>query len=231
MQKTSLLFSFILFYITLLAQPYVQESKLDGIYMFKDNFCSASLLFKPNGEFFYEGGCEERSNIAKGNYKIEDKKITLITINTPIQYSIQKENNITNRRISITLTDNEGTPLAYSKVLILPTKRLQNDTLKSIEYLQADSAGQVIVYTSKVSAISFDRYSHSSRFKYPENIYHWESVFDFKSDNLTIQFNYPIFCLRYPEIVVTGFVPELQLTNDKNVLIDKNNNIYQKAQN
>lgn len=229
MQKTSLLLGFIFFCFTLIAKPSVQKNKLDGIYTFKDNFCSASLLFKPTGEFYYEGGCEERSNIAKGNYKIDGNKITLLTMAAPIQYSITKENTNKSNKIQITLTDADGKPLPYTKILTLPYK-MNNDTLNAMNYLETDSMGQLILNTSKISAISLDRYNPSKRFMHKDQVYHWENVSNFNSDKLTIKFNYPIFCLRYPEIGVTGSVPELQLANNETKLVDKQNNIYIKSE-
>lgn len=202
---------------------------LDGIYTFKDNFCSASILFKPNGEFYYEGGCEARSNIAKGNYKIDGKKITLITVAQPLQYSINKLNNKNGGAIQITLKDADGKLLRYTKVLILPN-RIKSDTLKKISYLNTDSIGQLIINRSRISAISLDRYDVGGWLNNTDHVYQWEKVSNFNSTQLSIQFNYPIFCLRYPEIVVTGFVLELQTTNNATELTDNKNMIYKKSE-
>ncbi len=220
---------FIFFCSKVAAQISLPDGKLNGIFTFKDNFCSASYLFKPSGDFFYEGGCEERSNIAKGTYKIEGEKIILITTAAPIEYSIKSGNNKNSNKINVSIIDVDGKPLLYTKIMTLPYK-MSGDTLENIGSLLTDSVGHLIIDASKINSISLDRYDPSNRFNHKENVYHWKLVSSLGSDNLTIQFNYPLFCLRYPEIAVTSIKNQLQITNNKAELIDNQNNIYKKTE-
>lgn len=217
------------FYLVSAGQNTKAIDKLDGIYIFKDNFCSASYLFKPSGEFFYEGGCEARSNIAKGNYKIDSGKIILTTADVPLQYNITALDNKKGKNIQVTLKDVDGKILSYSKVLTLPL-RIEGDTLTKIGFLKTDSLGQLTINPTKVSAISLDRYDVGGWLNRTYEVYHWEALSNFNSTQLSIQFNYPIFCLRYPEIVVTSFTKELQITGNEFQLVDNKNNVYLKSQ-
>lgn len=229
MKKISLLFSLTFLYFSVIAQSPETERRLNGIYIFKNNFCSASYLFKPNGEFFYEGGCEERSNISKGNYKIDGKKIHLITTAEPIKYSIYKENSNKKIEVQITLKDSEGKVLPYITVFTL-SNEIQNNSIKSINYLETNSIGQLVINSSKISAISLNRYNPNNILNNKENDYHWEDISNLNSDKLTIQFNYDIFCLRYPEIVVTNSLLDLNMISNKTKLIDSENNTYTKTE-
>ncbi len=228
MQSIKLTIVLAFFYFTSAAQNTKAIDKLDGVYISKDNFCSASILFKPNGEFYYEGGCEARSNIAKGNYKIDGKKITLVTMATPLQYSIIRLDTKKSSTIKIILKDNDGKLLRYTKVLTLPYE-VNGDTLKKVTFLKTDSIGQLVIDRSKISAISFDRYDVGGWQGNTDHIYNWEPISNFNSTQVTVQFNYPIFCLRYPEIVVTSFTKELQPTGKKFQLVDSQNNLYNKS--
>ena len=202
---------------------------LNGVYMYKDDHCSSSFLFKPNGEFYYESGCEERSNIAKGQYQVNRKIITLHTTAVPLQYNFYKESNQLSKEITLTITDNEGKPLPFFNVFTLPYK-IYGDTLENIVHQQTNINGQIIIDTSSISSISFSRTDPKKIFMNKDNVYNWEPISNFNADKITVRFNYSIFCLRYPEIGVTDFVPELVLTNNETELIDNKFNFYKKSQ-
>jgi len=200
---------------------------LNGEYTVKGGLCSASFLFKPDKVFYYEGGCEARSSIGKGHYELTNGKLTLLYDSSSLQYSIKTERPSTGGNITLALFDVDGKPLRFFKVFALPVK-VYGDTVANIRVLQTDSTGLLVIGTSPAGLISFDRFSPDRLSK--EYRFRWEPVSDLPGSRINVQFNYPVFCLRYPEINTAVGYKDFKRVMPDDVLIDGQNNIYVKKQ-
>lgn len=176
---------------------------LNGHYSSKSDHCSGNYLFKPDGKFYYEGGCEERSNIAKGIYEINGKNVRLLQDEAPLKYTVTKGPLTSNGKIGMVVVDQDGARLPLFNVFALRTP-VYGDTLLQITRLQTDEKGELNIDSSGYAFISFDRFNPNRITK--DNIFRWVPLSELASGATMVRFNYPAFCLQYPEIV-TGYVP------------------------
>ena len=222
----------LLFVVFSLLQPHTAfaqrehvKTQINGRYVSKKGMCSSSFLFLPGGLFYYEGGCEDRSFILKGGYKVLKDTINFFPDPEPIRYSIKSNPKTNDAKLSISVLDNEGQALPFFNVFVL-TYPIYGDTLNYIQSLETNSKGILIVNTSNFSAISFDRYNpkrinKDSRFK-------WEALSSVSGSIQTVQFNYPEFCLSYTDIQVAGGFTPLLIKDGEDALVDDQNNIFKK---
>lgn len=170
---------------------------LEGTYSFKDDFCGASFIFSRAGEFYYTGGCEDRSSIAKGRYTINGNSIQLQADTNGINYSVKQVDAIEEGKLKLRLTDMEDKPLANFSVFILPAG-ISRDTIKNMRKFRTDQQGELQIDAVNGGSISFTqvnpgRISPGAKLK-------WEPMSLFSGKSRLLQFNFPASCLRYPEI-------------------------------
>jgi hypothetical protein len=122
-----------------------------------------------------------------------------------------------------TLIDVDGKPLASFKVFTL-SPAVNSDTSRYIQQLQTDSSGVLLLDTSQIACISFDRFNANRLSK--DNHFKWEQLSAIAGNTITIQFNYPGFCLQYPDIQVAGSLPGLKRKTGEDELIDGTGNLY-----
>lgn len=204
------------------------QTDVKGIYATKTDLCSASFLFLPGGLFYFEGGCEDRSSILKGAYKITKDSVQLIVDPSPLRYSIKSTGAIVDNERTLTVKDVEGQPLAYFKVFALPASII-TDTLKNMKVLITDINGVLKLNTNQIADISFDRFS-TLRID-ESNRYTWVQLSKMKGSNHIVQFNYPRFCLKYPQINVGANLSNLKRQVANDALMDDKQNIYTKPKN
>jgi hypothetical protein len=199
------------------------QSPVKGIYTAKNNFCSASFLFLPGGLFYYEGGCEDRSSILKGAYKTSEDSVQLFADPSPLRYNIESAGAITRSERTLTIVDVEGVPLSYFKIVGLRSS-VKRDTLENMQVLTTDSNGVVKIDTREIAFVSFERFSTLRVNK--DNRYAWRSLASLAGNDITVQFNYHRFCLKYPEIKVAGALSNLKRNRTDDTLADNQQNIY-----
>ena len=203
-----------------------KSQNVHGLYIAKNNLCSASLLLLPGGLSYYEGGCEERSTIFKGAYQVSKDSIKFFTSGPPsISYKILTTKSSPEDKKIVKLIDVEGKPLAFFNVFTLSYPVI-GDTLDNINHLLTDKNGVFSLEGLQESYISFDRFNPKRINK--ENKFKWERLSALDGTTITIQFYYPAFCLRYPEVQVLSGLPTLKRIAGQDALIDDQHNIYRK---
>lgn len=203
------------------------QSNVKGTYTTKTENCSASFLFLPGGLFYYEGGCEDRSAILKGAYKITKDSVLLIADPSPLRYSIESEGAVANNERTFRVIDVEGQPLPYLKLFALPPS-INKDTLSNLLVLITDSDGMLTLDTEQIADVSFDR--HNTMRIDENNQYNWISLAKIKGSKSIVQFNYHRFCLKYPQINVGANLSNLKRVIPNETLIDSRQNIFIKQE-
>lgn len=167
--------------------------------------------------------------ILKGRCKVSKDSIQLIAdTSSSIRYNIESTSAITVEKRSLVIIDNEGQPLPFFKIFTLSSP-VDGDTLNYIKNLQADSNGVLLLDSLQTAFISFDRFNPNRLSK--DNHFKWEPIAVIAGNAITVQFNYPAFCLKYAEIQVGAGFSSLKRKMSDDTLMDAQLNIYTKMKN
>lgn len=154
-------------------------------------FCSQTIILDSTGLFFNESGCEGRSNISFGKYKLgKDNKISFQYLPfdsiKPIAKIIQEEKAEENDSlVTITFYDRYNHPLGFNFGIRL------GDTNNQVHEMWTDETGQL-----KVNRFLF-RYVSLVQFL---TMYRETDGIPIGQKSLKVYFNLPEQFLMYPEL-------------------------------
>lgn len=169
-------------------------------------FCSQTMILDSCGVFFYESGCEGRSDISYGRYSINSGNILSFQYlsfdsMSPVRKVIQSQN-ATLGDSSITLTFYDR----YNQVLGSTFAILIGDTANKVHEFWTDSKGQIELNSNTFKFVSLVQLT---------NIYGDTIKIEIGNSSAEIFLNLPRVFLIYPELTVSqSGTLNLQLKDD-----------------
>lgn len=176
---------------------------LNGWYSCQDNIhCNSNFRFLPDGIYYQEAGCEDRSSISYGQYKITGSEISLQTALDDIpHFSITEKDTVAGSWIRI--VDNVGQPIKSFQLMALNGPAL--DTLRDSQFPEMDSSGYYSIPSGDSVFFSFVR--KNKDIEVAPALKAWYQLKQTANKIFTLQFNYPAFALATPYISNAAHYP------------------------
>jgi hypothetical protein len=181
------------------------EKTTTEIYSSRDGFCFNALFLNSDSTFVKEGGCEGRSNISLGQWKIVNDSIELqfkplLNPVCNIQLSPYSDNNL---KTTFFISDKSNNPVEHFVILPLHNgekytytsnaRIVLNSSNKEVMMYETDEDGKVIIDLTKCDSLEFPQLTLLTGKKYR---------FSSKKlpDSVKITMNIHAFGFLYPEV-------------------------------
>jgi hypothetical protein len=148
-------------------------------YGYQNGFCSGSLSLNSDSTFLNESGCEGRSYVTIGTWKLMNDSIELNAYQDTQLYlisNIESSSNNNNFKTTFFIFDKAGRPV--SNFIIFPIKKLEkysflsnagvilNSTGKMVESYKTNNSGFVNVDISECDTLIFSQLEHIANRKF-----------------------------------------------------------------